>query len=156
MPCEILAVGQKMPTWCVQACQEYTKRLQHLYPTTVIEIPTSERSATRTVQQCKAEEGRKIGQKIRSSDYVVALAVSGQSWSTEKLAEKVASWKDLHKKTVLVIGGPDGLDQAVLDRAQIQWSLSPLTLPHPIARVVALEQLYRAMTLLTNHPYHRG
>lgn len=156
MQCNILAIGQKMPPWCIQACQEYTKRLQHLLPTTLTPLAAAERAASRSVAQYKADEGKKILAKIAPSDWVVALEVTGKSWSTETLAEQVQQWRESHQKTCLVIGGPDGLDPAVLQRAQVKWSLSPLTLPHAFVRVLVLEQLYRAMTILSDHPYHRS
>lgn len=92
---------------------------------------------------------------IDNSDYVVALDVTGKAWSTEQLSDQVSQWQMLGSNMALLVGGPDGLSDDCLARAQQRWSLSKLTFPHPLVRVVVAEQLYRAWTLLNNHPYHR-
>ena len=102
------------------------------------------------------QESKRILSQIDASDHVVALDVIGKSWSTPELAEHLASWQQLGSDISLVIGGPDGLDPACLQRANQRWSLSALTLPHPLVRVMLAEQLYRAWTILQNHPYHRA
>jgi 23S rRNA (pseudouridine1915-N3)-methyltransferase len=156
MQCQLLAVGQKMPAWCIQACQEYTKRLQHSFPTTLVEIPPAVRTAHLSAERYKSEEGRKILEKIAPTDYVIALEVQGKSWTSEQFAAQLDHWRENTKKSCFVIGGPDGLAPEVLKRAQIHWSLSPLVFPHAFVRLLVLEQLYRAMTILTDHPYHRA
>lgn len=156
MQCQLLAVGQKMPAWCIQACQEYTKRLQHYLPTTLFEIAPAVRTASLPAERYKTDEGRKILDKIAPTDLVIALEVTGKSWSSEQFAQQLEQWRDTHKKACFVIGGPDGLSSAVLDRAQVKWSLSDLVFPHAFVRLLVLEQLYRAMTILTDHPYHRA
>lgn len=156
MQCVLLAVGQKMPPWCIQAYQEYTKRLQHYFPTTLIEIPPAVRTTNGVIERYKSDEGRKILDKIESTDHVIALEVQGKAWTSEQLAQQCDHWREQQKKSCFVIGGPDGLSKEVLDRANIKWSLSPLTFPHAFVRLLVLEQLYRAMTILTDHPYHRG
>ena len=93
---------------------------------------------------------------IRPDDEVVALDVRGKSLNTVQLAGRFADWRQDGRDVVLTIGGPDGLSPAVLERARWRWSLSPLTLPHGLVRVVAAEQLYRAWTVISGHPYHRA
>lgn len=93
---------------------------------------------------------------IQSGDWVVALDVTGSEHSTEALAKRVDSWVQRGQRVVLTIGGPDGLDSRVVERANEHWSLSRLTLPHALVRVVAAEALYRAVSFRAGHPYHRG
>ncbi|MFI4937266.1 MAG: 23S rRNA (pseudouridine(1915)-N(3))-methyltransferase RlmH [Candidatus Berkiellales bacterium] len=159
MHCQIIAVGQKMPKWCVIACEEYFKRLQRFLKCSLIEIPTairhkSSKSSDNTVLY-KKEEAENILKKISSQDCVIALEVNGQPWSSSSLAKSLADWQLVGQNIIFIIGGPDGLSSGVLARANYQWSLSSLTFPHALARVILVEQLYRAASILANHPYHR-
>lgn len=155
MRCQIFAIGQKMPKWCTLACEDYLSRLQHFMKCTLTEIATATRFKSGSATLCKEEEGSKILQRIDTDDFVVALEVTGKAWSTATLANQLAQWKQSGQDLVFVIGGPDGLSQACLTRANLHLSLSALTFPHVIARVLLLEQLYRASSMLANHPYHR-
>lgn len=155
MQCQILAVGNKMPAWCNIACAEYAKRLSRFLKYSFLEIPPAPRLKATPILDNKDEEGRKLLQKIPSSHYVIALDEHGQGWSTTDLAKKMASWQQQGRDLSFLIGGPDGLSSDCLERANVHWSLSALTFPHPLVRVLLLEQLYRAMSLLANHPYHR-
>jgi 23S rRNA (pseudouridine1915-N3)-methyltransferase len=155
MHCHILMVGQKMPKWCVLACEEYAKRLQRFIKCNLSEIPCATRHKTGTVLAYKEEEGRKILQKISKDDHVIALEVTGQPWSTPQFSKEISTWQQQGKNLVFLIGGPDGLSAECLKRANQLFSLSALTFPHAIARMLLLEQLYRAFSLLANHPYHR-
>lgn len=155
MQYKIIAVGQKMPAWCQIACNDYLTRLQRFLKCTFSEIPTAQRHKNLLANQYIEEEGRKILAKISPLDHVVALEIAGRPWSTAKLAENMGKYQQNARDVVFVIGGPDGLSAACLKRAQEQWSLSALTFPHPLVRVLLLEQLYRASSLLANHPYHR-
>jgi 23S rRNA (pseudouridine1915-N3)-methyltransferase len=101
------------------------------------------------------KEGEAIVATIGKGEQVIALEVKGKPWSTEQLAEQLASWKMSGSNYCLLIGGPDGLAPEVSALAAIKWSLSPLTLPHPLVRILVIEQLYRACTILQNHPYHK-
>lgn len=148
MQCQVIAVGQKMPSWCRQACEEYAKRLTRFLTYSFIEVPTDP-------QGKKENEGRKILQKIPPHHIVIALDERGQSWSTVDFSKKMATWQQQSQALSFVIGGPNGLSAECLERANIKWSLSALTFPHPLVRVLLLEQFYRAMSLLANHPYHR-
>jgi 23S rRNA (pseudouridine1915-N3)-methyltransferase len=141
----IISVGNKMPPWCKLACDDYIKRLQHFLKCALLEIPVSN----------PLDEGRKILQKINNGDTVISLEVLGQAWSTPELSQKLSRWKMEGNNLVFIIGGPDGLSPLCIERATHHWSLSALTLPHALARVIVCEQLYRAGSILANHPYHR-
>jgi 23S rRNA (pseudouridine1915-N3)-methyltransferase len=143
-----------MPKWCVLACEEYTKRLG-AYSASVIEIPLAKRHKNGHSLDYKTQEGKKLFEKITPKDHVIALDVLGKSWSTPLLSEQLSQWKQSGKNLAFIIGGPDGLCQKILQRANQVWSLSELTLPHHLAKVLLLEQLYRADSMLNNHPYHR-
>lgn len=156
MKLKLLAVGQKMPQWVNDGYQEYARRLPRDCSLNLIEIAPAKRGKTSQPQQWMQEESKRILSNIDTSDHVVALDVIGKSWSTPELAENLATWQQQGSDVSLVIGGPDGLDPACLQRANQRWSLSALTLPHPLVRVLLAEQLYRAWTILQNHPYHRA
>lgn len=155
MQCQIIAVGQKMPEWCILASQEYLKRLQRFFKCSLLEIATAPRHKSANPSEYKQREGEKILQKIAPHDFVIGLDVVGQVYSTEEVANELKDWQQVGQKIIFMIGGPDGLATSCLTRANARWSLSALTFPHPLARVVLLEQLYRAATILVNHPYHR-
>lgn len=155
MHCHILAVGHKMPEWCELACHDYLTRLQRFIKCTLSEIPTTLRSKTKSALHCKEDEGLKILRKISPQDHLIALDIQGQSWSTARLAKNFSDWQLEGKNLFFVIGGPDGLSEKCLARANQKWSLSDLTFPHALVRVLLLEQLYRANSMLMNHPYHR-
>lgn len=148
MKCQIVAVGHKMPSWCEVACAEYAKRLTRFLKYSFVEIPTETHAK-------KDDEGRKILQKIPSHHYVIALDEHGSTWTTVEFSKKMALWQQQSQDITFIIGGPDGLSKDCLARANTTWSLSALTFPHPLVRVLLLEQFYRAMSLLANHPYHR-
>ncbi len=156
MKLKLLAVGQKMPQWVSDGYQEYARRLPRDCSLNLIEIAPAKRGKTSQPQQWMQEESKRILSQIDASDHVVALDVIGKNWSTPELAENLAIWQQQGGDVSLIIGGPDGLDPACLQRADQRWSLSGLTLPHPLVRVLLAEQLYRAWTILQNHPYHRA
>ncbi len=134
---------------------EYHKRLPREFKLELVELPLGQRSKSASVEKAMAAEGERMLAAIPDGDWVVALEVGGQSWSTEKLAANLADWQMQGKNLSLLVGGPDGLARDCLQRANQQWSLSALTLPHPLVRVVLVEQLYRAVSILNNHPYHK-
>lgn len=150
----ILVISNKMPKWCLLACEEYIKRLGS-YSASVIEIPLAKRHKNGNVLDYKTFEGQKLLEKITPKDHVIALDVLGKSWTTPLLSEQLAQWKQSGKNLAFIIGGPDGLSEMILKRANQVWSLSQLTLPHHLAKVLLLEQLFRADSILNNHPYHR-
>ncbi len=155
MKLNILAVGSKMPRWVNDGVQEYSRRLPRDIPLHLIEIPAARRGKTGQPEQWKSEEGQRI-LTATGQQHMVALEVTGRPWTTQQLAQQMQQWLSGGKDVCFVIGGPDGLSKACLERADQSWSLSTLTLPHPLVRIVLAEQLYRAWTVLQNHPYHRA
>ena len=151
----ILAIGTKMPDWVVSGFHEYAKRFTSSCSLELCEIPAEKRTKTVDVVRIIERESEKLLAAIKPDTLVIALDVKGKSWSTEELAEKLKSWHVNGRHIDLLIGGPDGLSEKCLARADIKWSLSPLTLPHPLVRILLAEQLYRASSILQNHPYHR-
>jgi 23S rRNA (pseudouridine1915-N3)-methyltransferase len=154
MRARLIAVGDRMPAWVADGYAEYAKRLSRELPLELVEISTKQRS--REIARAIADEGRDMLAAIPKGMHVVALDGRGKPWSSEQLATQLAQWRMQGTDLAFLIGGPDGLAPAALERAQQCWSLGPLTLPHPLVRIVVAEQLYRAVSLLGNHPYHRG
>ena len=152
----LLAVGNKMPDWVIKGYDEYAKRLKGDCQLKLLEIASGKRGKNADLVRIKKMEGDKILQAIRKGCFVVALEVTGKSWSTPTLAQQMDQWLHSGQDIALLVGGPEGLSEACVARADIKWSLSPLTLPHSLVRVLLSEQLYRAYTILKNHPYHRS
>lgn len=155
MKIRILAIGTKMPAWVNDGFDEYAKRFAPPYSLELCEIPAEKRTKNADIERLIEREGEKLLAAINPRHYVIALDVNGQSWRTEQVAAQIKQWQAVGRPIDLLIGGPDGLSHACLHQAQLRWSLSPLTLPHPLVRIILVEQLYRAMSLLQNHPYHR-
>jgi 23S rRNA (pseudouridine1915-N3)-methyltransferase len=151
----IIAVGEKQPRWVCEAYQEYAKRLPKPYSPELIEIPAATRTKRNNLARVLDEEGTKVLHALPKGTHAIALDENGAAWSSKTLAQQLSAWSNLGKPVSLLIGGPDGHAPAVKLIAQQQWSLSSLTLPHGLVRVVLIEQLYRAWTLLQAHPYHR-
>ena len=145
-----------MPAWVVDAYREYAKRLPRECALQLVEIPFSKRRKSLTAAQAAEEEGQQLLASLPKDCTVVALDVRGSSWSTEELAVRLQDWLGSGRDVALLVGGPDGLSAACLKRADLKWSLSALTYPHSLVRVVLAEQLYRAWTINSGHPYHRS
>ena len=156
MRISVIAVGTRMPAWVSQGITEYSKRLPRELQLIWREIPLARRGKDASAQQLCASEGEQILKAIAPGERVIALDVTGQRLSTEQLAQQLESWQMSGDNYSVLIGGPDGLSPACLGRADQRWSLSDLTLPHPLVRVLLVEQLYRAWTITVNHPYHRA
>ena len=144
-----------MPAWVEQGVYEYSKRLPAEIRLEIKEIPLGQRGKGADIKRAIASEGRLMLAAIPSADKVIALEVTGKALSTSQLASQLQDWQREGDNISLLVGGPDGLAPECLSRAQQQWSLSALTLPHPLVRVVLAEQLYRAWAINNNHPYHR-
>ena len=155
MRLHIISVGSKIPTWVEAGYQDYAQRLPADFRLHLIEIPIKKRSANMPANHAIQQEGEAILKAIPKNAFVIALNIPGELWSTEKLAEQLNTWRHNESDICFIIGGPDGLAPECLKRAQLQWSLSRLTLPHALVRVILAEQLYRAWSILHNHPYHR-
>jgi 23S rRNA (pseudouridine1915-N3)-methyltransferase len=156
MKCRLLAAGSRLPEWVNSGFREYQKRLKGPLTLEITEIPVAARRAGENPARAIAREGQNMLAALSSRDYVVALEVTGASMSTEQLSVWLAGRLREGKPLALLIGGPDGLAPEALSRADRSWSLSPLTLPHALVRIVVAEQIYRAMSLLGGHPYHRA
>lgn len=148
----LIAVGERMPAWVQQGFAEYAKRLSRELPLELIEVAAKSRDPARAM----TEEGAALLATIPKGAHVVALDGRGKAWSSEELAQQLARWRMQGKDLAFLIGGADGFASTVLDRADQKWSLGPATLPHPLVRIVVVEQIYRAASLLANHPYHRA
>jgi 23S rRNA (pseudouridine1915-N3)-methyltransferase len=151
----ILAVGGKMPGWVETGFAEYQKRLPPEIKLQLREIPLAQRGKDNNARRSMASEAVAIRKALPERDKLIALDVRGRSWATEDLAVRLADWQMSGDNYSFLIGGPDGIDPGLLDQADLKWSLSDLTLPHPLVRVVLAEQLYRAWTINAKHPYHR-
>ncbi len=156
MRIHLLAVGTKMPTWVTTASQDYAGRMPAHCQLIIKEIPQEKRSKHADLQRICRSEGEKLLAAIPAGAKVIALDVRGKSWSTEQLSGELESWMQSGQDIALLVGGPEGLSTACLQRADMKWSLSALTFPHPLVRIIVTEQLFRAWSIVSNHPYHRG
>lgn len=161
MKVRILAVGQKMPAWVQTGFEDYHKRIQPMLTTEIVEIPACKRSKNPSpseLEKYAITEGGLILQAHANAhrEQLICLDVRGKNLSTEDLADKIQTTMHIGDDMAFVIGGADGISKEVLAQADFKWSMSNLTLPHPLVRVVLMEQLYRAMTIIHHHPYHRG
>ena len=155
MRLKIITAGSKMPAWVEQGYQHYAKRLPKNILPSLVQVPLGPRSKNIPIQKAIDKEGELILSEVVDSDQVIVLDVKGKPWSTGQLANNLSRWCLEGVDYSFLIGGPDGLAMACLERAQLHWSLSPLTLPHPLVRIIVIEQLYRAWTIMNNHPYHK-
>lgn len=155
MKIRIIAVGHKMPSWVEDGCNEYLKRMPRDMSVEIVELKPDKRAAGKGGDQVRESEALRI-LEVAGRDYLIALDEHGQEPTTLQLAERVKGWQTDGRDVALAIGGADGLHEKVRQAAHWQWSLSRLTLPHGMVRVVLAEQLYRAWSVLNNHPYHRG
>ena len=152
----VAAVGQRMPRWVNEAWTEYARRMPPGLGLSLREIPLARRGKNADTKRLTAVESNALLAAMPSRSMKIALDVKGQSWSTEKLASNLQGWMGDGRDVGFMIGGPDGIDNDVMQTADQRWSLGPLTLPHPLVRVVLAEQIYRAWTITQNHPYHRA
>jgi len=151
----IVAVGHKMPDWVAEGFAEYAKRMPREARIELVEIKPEKRAGGKTADQVKEAEKARILAALPKDCELVALDERGEMPTTLQLAETLKNWLGGGRDVALVIGGADGLHEDVRSQAKKMLSLSRFTLPHGLARVVLAEQLYRAMTVIQNHPYHR-
>lgn len=156
MQIHLIAVGTKMPKWVDEGFNEYVRRMPPECSIKLHEITMPKRTKGNSAEKLREQEGQKMMSLLPKGARQLALEVNGSLWSTEKLAERLKFWMESGQDIAILIGGPDGIEPALSARSDERWSLSPLTLPHPLVRVVLAEQLYRAWTILKGHPYHRG
>ena len=155
MQIHLITVGTKMPSWVQQGYEEYAKRLPRECELILKEIPAGKRGKNSDVARIVKEEGERMLAAIPSGAHLVTLDLGGKLWSTQELAQSLARWQLNAQHVCLLVGGPEGLAEEVKQRARESWCLSNLTFPHPLVRIVAAEQIYRAWSILQNHPYHR-
>ncbi|MEW8691021.1 MAG: 23S rRNA (pseudouridine(1915)-N(3))-methyltransferase RlmH [Candidatus Thiodiazotropha endolucinida] len=152
----LISVGNRMPRWVAEGYEEYARRLPAECTLQLIEIAAGHRGKNADIARAMRDEGERMLKSIPKGCRVLALDVTGSAWSTERLSGKLEQWMSDGRDIALLVGGPEGLAPECLQRADARWSLSPLTLPHPLVRVVVSEQLYRAWSMIRNHPYHRA
>ncbi len=155
MQIELIAVGKRMPDWIESGIKEYIKRLPKHINFKLIEITPAVRSKSNSAENYKKKEEEKIFAAIAPDSLIIALDEHGKLISSPSLADQLQNWIDDQKTISLLIGGADGLSDAIKSKAHHTWSLSKMTLPHGLVRVMVVEQLYRAWTITQNHPYHR-
>ena len=154
MRLRVIAVGTRMPEWVQLGVADYLARLPRELGISIEEVKPVQRKGP--AGDALVEEGQRVLARIGRDARIVLLDERGSSWNTLQFAARLQHWQEAHSEVALLIGGADGHAPAVRALAQEQWSLSALTLPHALVRVVLAEQLYRASTVLRGHPYHRG
>ncbi len=156
MRIHIIAVGQRMPRWVDAAFKDYAKRMPAQCRVYLVEVPAAKRTRNADIERVLKEEGRRLLAAVPADAEVIALERRGKQKSTKKLAEALQAKLMQGKNLALLIGGPEGLAPECLKSAGEIWSLSELTLPHPLVRIMLVEQFYRAWSILNQLPYHRG
>lgn len=151
----IVAVGHRMAAWVDAGFEEYAKRMPREAPLRLIEVKPEPRREGAPVQRLVEAEARRIRMAVPAGAYKVVLDERGRATTTRELAGRFTEWQQDGRDIAFVIGGPDGLSPDLRREADWLWSLTPLTLPHGLVRIMVAEQLYRACSLLKNHPYHR-
>jgi 23S rRNA (pseudouridine1915-N3)-methyltransferase len=155
MQINLISIGNRMPNWVQLGYDDYAKRLPRDCALVLKEIPAGKRGKNSDVARIVKEEGERMLAAIPQGTHVVTLDIPGKPWTTPELAQALQRWQNSGQSVALLIGGPEGLADSAKLLARESWSLSNLTFPHPLARIIVAEQLYRAWSLLHNHPYHR-
>lgn len=153
--CKIIAVGTKPPRWVQEAVEDYQKRFPSEVRMNLIEVKAATRGPTGSVDKWMSLEANAIEQQLTQRTHLVILDERGTDLTTKQLAKRMQHWREESLDVAIVIGGADGIDDRLKQRAQETIRLSSLTLPHAMVRVLLIEQLFRAWSLLNNHPYHR-
>jgi len=156
MQFNIVAVGHRMPAWVVSGWSEYARRFPPGFALNLKEIPAVKRQRNADIDAIRRRECEALLASTTRSSLLIALDENGEQWSTAELSDRMSDWMQQGRDVCFLIGGPDGLSPQCLQRADKRWSLSRLTLPHPLVRVVLAEQLYRSWSMTRNHPYHRA
>lgn len=155
MKIRLLTISHKPPAWLQSGFEEYAKRLPATCALELIEIAAEKRTSNTDIKRLMHREGEKMLAAIKPNHCIIALDVQGKSWSTEALAKNLLSWQQEGRNIDMLIGGADGLSPECLEKAELKWSLSTLTFPHLLVRVIIAEQIYRAWSITQQHPYHR-
>ena len=156
MHIRLIAVGDRQPAWVDEAFDTYVARFPREWKFRMDALPSGRRGKSDKSTRARDEESLQVLGKTGANERIVLLDEAGGQFSSRQLAERLARWQSDGRDLCFVIGGPDGVSPSLLERADLVWSLSDLTLPHGLARVLFAEQLYRAWTLLSGHPYHRS
>ncbi|WP_261642706.1 23S rRNA (pseudouridine(1915)-N(3))-methyltransferase RlmH [Erwinia mallotivora] len=155
MKLQLVAVGTKMPDWVQTGFMEYLRRFPKDMPLELSEVPAGKQGKNADIKRILEKEGEMMLSTVGKGNRIVTLDIPGQPWETPQLACQLERWKQDGRDVSLLIGGPEGLSPACKAAAEQSWSLSALTLPHPLIRVLVAESLYRAWSITANHPYHR-
>jgi 23S rRNA (pseudouridine1915-N3)-methyltransferase len=155
MKIRLLTITHKTPAWIQEGYYEYAKRLPPSCALELIEVPAEKHLQQADIKRIIQREGEKLLAHIKPQHHVIALDVKGSLWTTPQLAEHLAAWQQEGRHIDLLVGGPEGLSPECLQKAEHTWSLSTLTFPHILVRLIVAEQLYRAWSILQKHPYHR-
>ena len=156
MKARLIAVGEGAPEWVSAGFSEYRKRLSHWLPLDLVEIAPGLRGKGRDAQRAIVDEGARVLAALPKQALIVTLDGRGKPHGSEQLAQRMEFWRTQGRDLAFLIGGPEGHAPEVLAAAHEAWSLGPLTLPHMLVRLLVAEQLYRACSILANHPYHRA
>jgi 23S rRNA (pseudouridine1915-N3)-methyltransferase len=151
----VIAVGNKMPDWVVVGSSDYAKRFNDGIQLKLIEIPLTRRSKSTDLVRIMEKEALLIKEAIPNGARIIALDIGGKTFSSEELAVKITQLQQISSHFCFLIGGPEGFAKETLALCDERWSLSKLTLPHPLVRIILLETLYRAWSIINNHPYHK-
>ncbi|KTD63499.1 23S rRNA (pseudouridine(1915)-N(3))-methyltransferase RlmH [Legionella shakespearei] len=151
----LITLGNKMPDWVVQGSNDYAKRFNDGIQLKIIEIPLIKRSKSSDLSRIMEKESSLIKEALPNGARLIALEIEGKTFSSEQLAVKITQLQQISSHLCFLIGGPEGLSNDVLQLCDERWSLSKLTLPHPLVRIILLETLYRAWSIINNHPYHK-
>jgi len=155
MQIKIIAIGQKMPEWVENAYEEYSKRLPSEWKLNLTSLEACPRTSKANIKKTMLKESQALLSKTSSQDFIISLDRQGKSLTTLELSEKLHRFSQESLSVCFLIGGPEGLTPECLQKSNFVWSLSSLTFPHTLVRVILIEQLYRAWSILANHPYHR-
>jgi 23S rRNA (pseudouridine1915-N3)-methyltransferase len=155
MKIRLLTITHKSPAWILEGYQDYAKRLPPSCALELVEIPAEKRTANADLKRIMEREGEKMLAAIKPGNHVIALDKGGKSWTSEELSVQLGQWLQGGRNIDLLVGGPEGISPACLQQARETWSLSALTFPHLIVRLIVAEQIYRAYSILQNSPYHR-
>lgn len=155
MKLQLVAVGTKMPDWVQIGFTGYLRRFPKEMPLELVEVPAGKRGKNMDINRILQKEGELMLAAVGDGNHIIALDIPGTPWGTPQLAQQLERWKQDGRDVSLLIGGPEGLAPTCKAIATQSWSLSPLTLPHPLVRVIVAESLYRAWSINSNHPYHR-
>ncbi len=151
----LVAVGNKMPAWVAEGFAEYSRRFPRDLSFDLIEISPGKRGKNADIPRILEKEGEQMLAAVPKGNRIVTLEVLGKPWTSPQLATQLERWQHDGRDVSLLVGGPEGLAPACIQASEQKWSLSPLTLPHPMVRVIVAESLYRAWSINNNHPYHR-